>query len=374
MPLVGFACPPSAPTYGNAEPFEHCISKCKDRCMSPYLLAAMAYSNQKNHHKGRYISATALSGCVRKLTLERTIDYAQEVGKVFYGFRGTLMHQIVEEAAAWKGMDGRSMLDMGFLSEWHMKVGFCFEHAAFSVPDDLDASAPETWPTDLKCPECDGEFFILGGTLDGGTPVKFDKTDGTLWMNLEDLKSMQEYAVDKFIFGDPGATLHTHTKDDYVYQANLYKYLAERSAPPEYFQEKGVRRLRFREARIQAFAMGRAPYMGTHYWGRKHYKHPYDKHFIPAIEFKAEAWIEDYIRQRSKPIFDSLLTGRTRAPVCEPESNKSGSHSWKCDFCPFFESEHCPAPAVEWKALQGGASPEDAFNKASGRHLPIMEG
>jgi hypothetical protein len=373
VPLVGFSCPPSAPTYGDAEPFEHCVSKCKDRCMSPYLLAAMAYANQKNHHKGRYISATALAGCVRKLTLERTVDYAQEVSKVFYGFRGTLTHQIVEEAAAWKGMDGRSMLDMGFLSEWHMKLGFCFMHGAFKVPKELDASDPDTWPTDLKCPSCDGDWFVLGGTLDGGTPVKFEKGTGILWMNLEDLKTMQEYAVDKFVFGDPGATLHTHTKDDYVHQANLYKYLAERSDPPDYLKEKGIRFIRFREAHIQAFAMGRAPYMGTNYWGRKHWKHPYEKHFIPPIEFKDDEWVEQYIRIQGRPIFDSLLTGRLRAPICEPEPNKAGSHSWKCDYCPFYESEYCPAPATEWKALLAGLEPEAAFAKASARHLPIME-
>jgi hypothetical protein len=81
--------------------------------MSPYLLTAMAASNSRNHHRGKYISATSLAGCVRKLYNERNFPYYQEPGKVFYGFRGTIAHAVVEEAATWDGLDGKSLQEWG---------------------------------------------------------------------------------------------------------------------------------------------------------------------------------------------------------------------------------------------------------------------
>lgn len=372
MPLAGFACPESAPSYGEAHEFQYCIMECKSRCLSPYMLAAVAASNERNHHKGKYISATSLTGsCVRKLALERTLPYTQEPKKVLYGYRGTVMHTVIEDAVGWRGLGGKSLLDLGYLSEWSMIIGFCFRHAGFPLPPGIDPTDQDTW-TQVECPTCvdqgvpveQQEWFVLGGTLDGAEPLTFDKESGTLTMVLHDLKTMKDYAVNKFIFGDEEATLHTHTKDGYVVQANLYRYLAERSVPPEALREKGIRQLKFDHARLQAFSMGEFPYMGSSYMARKHWKHPYTAQEIPVIKFFDDEWVENLIRENGKPIYDSFLTGQVRPPICPPEG-KGKSHSWMCDFCAFKgDVDRCPNPSVEWASLQEGWSPEEAFQIA----------
>jgi hypothetical protein len=370
MPLVAFACPESAPSYGEAHEFDYCVLKCENRCLSPYLIAALASSNQRNHHKGKYISATSLSGCVRKLHFERTEDYAQEPKKVLYGYRGTVMHTVLEDATMWEGIGGKSLIDLGYLSEWHMKIGFCFQHGGFPLPEGVDASDQATW-AQVECPECcdekidpdEQEWFVLGGTLDGAEPVRLDK-DGTLWMVLHDLKTMKDFAITKFVCGDDSATLHSHTKDAYVVQANLYRYLGERSLPPEQLRLKGVKRLRFVEARLQAFAMGEFPYMGSSYRYRKHYKHAYTDWAIPVIEFFDDAWVEKYVKENGRGIYDTLLTERKRPSICPPEKNSFGKHSWTCEFCSAEGEDICPNPSVEWASLRQGMSPEDAYQVA----------
>jgi hypothetical protein len=251
-----------------------------------------------------------------------------------------------------------------------MKVGFCFSHGGFPLPEEVDAGDQETW-SHIECPGCydakiplaDQEWFVLGGTLDGAEPLRFIKKTGTLYMVLHDLKTMQEYKVDKFVCGEPEGQLHTHTSDDYYYQAQIYRYLAEHSDPPKFMRDKGIKQLKFVEARLQGFAMGKAPYMGTNFWHRKHWKHPFTKWFIPSIQFEEDAWVETYIRSNGRSIYDSLLTDMVRAPICEPEG-KGPEHSWKCKFCAFAGSEHCPDPVAEWKHLREGRAPTEAFELA----------
>lgn len=371
MPLKALACPPSAPSYGEAHTFEHCILQCPHRCLSPYMIAALAYSNERNHHKGKYISVTSLAGCIRRLHAERTVDYAQDPKNVLFGYRGTVMHSVMEDASRWTGLNGKSLIDLGFLCETQVKVGFCFEHGAFAVPDGIDASDPETWGP-LSCPSDpfteatpDCEWFMLGGTLDGGTPLSYEDDGKTVLMDIEDLKTMKDYAVNKFIFGDDSATMHTHTKDEYYLQAQLYRYLGERAPIPPQLKALGVTRIKFVAARIQAFSMGEFPYMGAHYLARKHYRHEYSTWYIPPITFEPDAWVEAYIRDKAPAIYNSLLTEREKAPVCEPSSNKDGSHSWRCNYCPFYKTPICPNPEQEWKLMQQGTGPTEAFRIVS---------
>jgi hypothetical protein len=289
------------------------------------------------------------------------------------------MHTVVEDAASWQGAEGKSLLERGFLSEWNMILGFCFLHGGFNLPADVSQDDEKTWDavvcpvcTEKKTPKKKRECFILGGTLDGTEPLwsEFDEETGVLPCRLHDLKTMKDYAVTKFIFGDADATLHTHAKDDYYRQAQIYRYLAERHAPPEALEKLGVKHLKFTEARLQAFSMGEFPYMGTKYMARKHWRHPFTAEFIPAITFESDAWVEEYITTNAHPIYTSLITGQERAPICPPDGK--GEHSWKCDFCAFFHTEFCPNPKVEWAALTAGESSAAAFKKASARHLPIL--
>lgn len=369
MPLVQWACPEGKNTYGETHDPKYCITECADKCASPFLIAALTSSVRTNHHKGKYISATGLSGCNRKLYLERTLDYADYMKNSFYSYRGTVMHQVVEDAGNME-FEGIPLGHLGYLTEWRMLIGFCFKHGGFSLEDHptIDPTDSNTWG-DIVCPSCrksrirlsDREVILLGGTLDGLEPVWSEFQDGILPCILWDLKTMQEYAVNYFIKGDPKNTYHRHVKDEHYMQAQVYKYLVERSRPPDLLWERGVRKLRLVESNIQAFSMGQFPRTGSTYRWKDHYTKPETDWEIPAVTFMTDEEIEEYIRVAARPIFESLVMGREIPPICKPNSNKATEHSWECRFCAFQNSKYCPDPAKEWDALQQGMSPEGAF-------------
>lgn len=376
MPIIAFACPPHKQKYGTFHSPEYCISECTEQCYSPHLMAAIVAVNQKNHHKGRYISATSLAGCARKLHLERTVDYAEEYQNLYAAFRGTITHTVVEEAATVQLPSGKSLADLGFVTEWNMKIGFCLRagHGGWPIDPATDVDDLASY-ANLACPDCvaegrlgNEEAIILGGTLDGLGPIwtDFDPETGVLPCRLYDIKTQKEYALSMFIKGDPKNTLHPLIKDDYVAQARVYAYLASHSTPPESLQQRGVKRVSVVESHIQAFAMGEAPWTGGGpYRWRTSWQSPYKDWPMYPNDLGDVAWVVEYIRTNARPIFDSLIEGKTRGPVCLPEKSSKGSHSWRCDFCAFHGSEYCPNPALEYEQIQAGVDPEEAFRVAA---------
>lgn len=419
MPVVKFACPPGKKKYGQAFPVVHCITECDEKCMSPYMMAAIAASNQRNHHKGRYLSATSLTGCARKLRLERTVPYAEYFSQLYYAFRGTITHTVIEEAALVDLGDGKSLIDYGFLSEWRMQIGFCFKHGGFPIPPELDPSDLASLE-EIEClictaegtPKDQQEVFILGGTLDGAEPLwnggkvfswpkvyeylnnggdpkklyagewdefmdevpPFDPETGVLYCRLHDLKTLMEYAVNYMVKGDPKNTLHAQIKDAYVIQARIYAYLAARSIPPERLRERGVKQLRMASSDIQGFAMGTAPWTGggPFVW-KDNYRNPKKAWPMFPVDLGTEEWVENFIRERARPIYDSLILGKTRGPVCEPEPSSKGSHNWQCDYCVFHGSADCPNPGLEYQLIQEGMDPEEAFQQALANPVEIVD-
>lgn len=372
MPLTHWACPEGKPTYGEAHEPAYCITTCEDKCASPFLIAALTSSVRSNHHRGKYISATSLSGCNRKLFLERTVDYADYMKNSFYSYRGTVMHQVVEDASTFE-VDGVTLGGLGYLTEWRMLIGFCFQHGGFTVPDNVSPFDEKTWDK-VTCPGCrhsrvphsKREWFLLGGTLDGLEPIwkDYDKSTRVLPSILWDLKTMQEYAVNYFIKGDTKNTYHRHVKDSHYLQAQVYKYLAERSTPPPALLQEGVKRVRLVESNIQAFSMGQFPRTGSSYRWKDHYTKPETNWDIPPITFETDEWIEEYIRTAARPVYDSLLKRAQRPGICKPEGKKPGEHSWECRFCAFQGSKYCPNPSVEWAAIESGEDPDAAFQLA----------
>ena len=394
MPLVKWACPEGSPTYGQSFEPTYCITKCPHRCASPFLLAAMTFANQSNHHKGKYMSATSLSGCTRKLQLERLVDYADFVKNAFYAYRGTVMHAVVENAAdvaliTPEGADLISLLELGYITEWHMKIGFCLEHGGFAVPDDADPDNDDTWG---PCPTCVAKrtpkkrrkAFLLGGTMDGLEPLwhQFDPETGVLPCIIWDLKTMADYAMTKFITGDSQNEHHPNVKDEHFLQLHVYKYLGERSLPPETLRARGVKKLVMVAGNIQGFGMSDMPRTGGSYRYRKSYRSEWVDYHIPSVEFKEDEWVEEYIRDNSKPRIRALIDVSERGEITEPAKNSKGAHSWMCTLCAFHGSAHCPDPEKEWKwtieLSRDGMSREDAraqaFRIASGEPEPAPEG
>lgn len=370
--LIGWSCPEDKPTHGEVAEPEFCIADCPHKCMAPGLIAAMTKSAMSNYHKGKYLSATSLTGCTRKLKLERTEDYYDYMKNVYYSYRGTLLHQITEDAAEWKFADGRSLVDLGFLVENRISIGFCFAHGGFRLPAEVDAHKEETWDKAV-CPKCvksrvakkDRHRFILSGTMDSFHPDWKNYKDGVLPGIIWDYKSMADYAMSMFVMGQGDSTHHPNIKDEHFIQLHVYKYLFEIAAPPKMFKAKGVQDVIVTGAEIQGISMNDFPRTGASYrlksmktgWKPKDFT-------IPTIEMKDNSWTEEFIKKAAWDRYQALILGNSRGEIIAPDGKKD-RHCWSCDFCPFHKTEFCPNPMAEWKALKEGKSTEEAFYLAS---------
>jgi len=90
MPLVGITCP----KHGNLSFKEAVSGKCD--CTPRFLLDSIINVAQRDYHKGTIISATSLLGCLRETYLSRISDYYATVGQLYFSWRGTLIHKILE--------------------------------------------------------------------------------------------------------------------------------------------------------------------------------------------------------------------------------------------------------------------------------------
>lgn len=372
MPVTLFACPPDKPTYGQAHDPEHCVTSCMHQCYSPFLLTALYGTNQRNHHKGRYVSATALPGCKRRLKNERQVDYAEYPQNLYASFRGSITHEVIEQAMETKFKSGRTLTDLGFVAEWRMLVGFCLTpgHGAFRVDPDLDIEDVATY-AQTTCPKCDVDgvpgldqkWIFLGGTLDGGAPVfdlegdygKILVMDGVAHYKLSDIKTMKEFALTYFIKGDPKNTLHPQIKDDYVWQARVYTYLAKHAQVPAHLSSRGIQSIQMVRSDIQAFAMGEAPWTGggTFRW-RDHYKNPLKDWPMHPIDLGTDAEVEAYILANAPAILDTLVLSTHRGDVRRPDQ------AWLCaDYCAFYATDICPNPQLESDLIEDGSMTKD---------------
>lgn len=147
--------------------------------MPKAMLFRFAEQHAGNIHKGEMISPSALKGCKRKLTLERTTDYYAEPPKLYYAVRGSLIHGFLEN------VDGQP--DGSGLQ------GVVTEKRLF-----------KTLKTSL------GVDFVISGQVDF-----YDAQTKT----LEDYKTAADKAF-YFLF-DTGA------KEEHVLQTNVYRWLMD---------------------------------------------------------------------------------------------------------------------------------------------------
>jgi len=91
MPLVGFRC-----DVKGEHPFDECINEgCK--CAPPFVLASIRENARTDYHKGGILTATTLTGCPRETFLTRTQPYYANPRSLYYSWRGTLIHSILEQ-------------------------------------------------------------------------------------------------------------------------------------------------------------------------------------------------------------------------------------------------------------------------------------
>jgi hypothetical protein len=281
-------CPDHGEEPGRDNKISYCVNKCKAPCTSPNVLSAILHEESLNPHKGKIISVTQITGgCKRKTFLERTQDFYIEPDKKLPTFRGTLIHSLIEKG------NTKEIKKAGWLIEQHMEL-----------------------PVTTK-----SGSWILSATLDA-----FDKKRKTLF----DVKTLQEYAVEKMVTGKEEGTWSDHISDSYVKQANLYRYIGKKL---DLFDAKRLR--------LQIIGFGRMILTGTTVklktkqtkWKEQSYELP----DIPVLPDKVvESWInidgDEWYR---------IMYGNEPAPVCDDD------WKWLCKSCVFNGTQHCPDPDAE---------------------------
>lgn len=140
--------------------------------MPTAVLHTIAQRELSDEHRGDMISATALSGCPRKLKLERTTDYFEEPKKLYFATRGALIH--------------------GFLE--------CKDLANVTTEKRVYKTVPacDEWPTP----------WTISGRIDFYDHAR---------KRLEDIKTMSDNGL--YVIFNGGA------KQEHVWQLNVYRWL-----------------------------------------------------------------------------------------------------------------------------------------------------
>lgn len=284
-PLIGWRCPPYGESEGRANKISYCKNKCSVPCTAPHLLQVMLDQEKANPHKGNLISVTMLTGgCKRKVFLERTVDYYLEPDRKLPTFRGSLIHELVSQ------VDPKVAKRSKWLVEEHMEL-----------------------PVETK-----SGAWSLSATIDF-----YEAARKTIY----DLKTLQDYAVNKMITGKESGTWSPNIPDPYVKQLNLYRYMAHE-----------LKRFRVNRLRLQVIGFGRLFLTGTTVkYGPKKDLQIYE---IPDVPILPKATVEEWIQTEGDEWF-RILFKKESAPV------RSEEYKWLCYSCPFYKSEYCPDPEAE---------------------------
>lgn len=172
MPWTHALCPD-----GQIKTFDECLA-CNDRCFDLEICEAL-YENERNWtdpaHTGSSISATALTGCLRNVYLERIIDYPAAPASAWWSLRGKLIHKLVE----------RPDMDNPYLRRSEIRL------------------------------EADINGYHLSGQLDN---YKLRFLDQGI---LKDWKSIGDNGIQYIV--------HDGAKQEHIWQTNIYAWLARQN-------------------------------------------------------------------------------------------------------------------------------------------------
>ena len=91
MPLTKLYC-----TNCKLEPVDIEQYKGGCDCVPPAIVELIRKNLKGSYHHGTNVSASVLTGCLRKTYLERTNDYANSLEAEYWMIRGSLIHQVFE--------------------------------------------------------------------------------------------------------------------------------------------------------------------------------------------------------------------------------------------------------------------------------------
>jgi hypothetical protein len=304
MPLVGFTCPSWVPTRGERNTLDHCLGQCPHPCAAPPLLAAIYEANQRNYHKGAYLSASMLAAdnCMRQTQFERMEPYYETVNRLYWPFRGTIVHGLLEA-------QDEAVRKYGWLQELRMSVPLVFDDLAQPLFDENG-----DWTGEFD--DSEPLVITINGTTDLYNPWK---------RQMLDAKTMACNAVGKFLRGD--------YKPQWEAQTNIYSWLVANSPiPPEFAEHcekyglpplEGPNFPAPEYIGIQAISMMDIPQTGSSYkqlrGGQKD---------LPPLRVWSLDETEAFIRHKAIGWYRTLVLG-IKAPIVSKES------SWLCGTCTF---------------------------------------
>jgi hypothetical protein len=319
-PQIGNMCPDTEELHPFSTGF--CLNGCQKQCLPPAVLNYIEQSIKGDKHTGAYISATALTGCMRQLYGSRMIDYYVKPPHNWWSIRGRLFHLIMEDS-------GQTIEDWLPEQEYECFLGHYHD-----------------------------QDWYLRGTLDVLRPKQ-----GI----LGDFKS----SGDRGMWG-----LKYGLKEDHVIQFNIYKYLCEKGWPVG--QRETYQPILINKIIAWYFSMMQVIQTGNIFdevtqWvanepektptevkrelvgektdlvlkrGKRHATAKPEDYSLKTrqkwrIYYKVDPvpiWdnetIEKIIQERSMFLIDAFAKG-TPPPMCDIKSR-----SWKCDYC--------ADPIVKW--------------------------
>ena len=288
MGLIGWTCPPHGEESGRDNEFDYCKNKCSQHCVTVPVLEAIRHLEEQNYHVGKNISVTMLTGgCLRQTVLERTQPYYIVPHKKIPTVRGTLIDSIIEAGS-------QHRTDEGWLLEEHMEL-----------------------PVTTK-----SGSWTLTGTMDIGDVQR---------KIITDVKTLQEYALQKLVTGTNDGEYSDHIPDYYTRQANLYRYMG-----------KKLELIDAEHLKLQIISFGNLILTGTkpELGFRKGYKWTKENYDIPDIPILPDSLVEHRIETRGDEWY-RILFKNEKTPVVDSD------FAWLCKGCVFYKTEHCPDPDKE---------------------------
>jgi hypothetical protein len=325
MPLVGFTCPAWVPTAGEQHDLDHCLGKCPHPCAAAPLLASIYQANQTNYHVGAYISASMLAGrqCKRKVQWERFQPYYETAQRLFWPFRGTIVHALLETQEA-------RIANYGWMQELKLSTYMEFPEHPFPVmgPDGFTGEWDESKPLTIQ----------INGTTDLYNPFQ---------LVIGDMKSMACGKAAKFIGGKH--------EDSWARQLNLYRWLVTKTPITEAMRQswanaglpaiEGTYLPEPTRVYIQGISMLEIPQTGSMYQPMRDQQ----LYQIPEIPLWPLADVEAFVRAEALGWFRTLVLKEPQPPI-------EKSEAWMCHSCCFngevIEGERCH-PKAERAALAG---------------------
>jgi hypothetical protein len=138
--------------------------------MPKAVLVKLRDQNVHNVHQGDMITPSALKGCTRKTTLERTENYYQEPEKLYYAVRGALIHGFLEN----HGLNN-VQTEVRLFKE----LNYNGKRISFSGQIDYYEGAPEFAIEDYKTLSDKGTFFLFDT---GAKPEHVLQTNVYRWL------------------------------------------------------------------------------------------------------------------------------------------------------------------------------------------------